>query len=248
MKHSIILLANLFFATVLAAQPIVDQANADYSAQDFQQAVQRYEQAIDSLGASAAIYYNLGNAYYRLNRIAPAILHYERALLLDPGNRDIRFNLEIARLKTIDKIEPVGEFFLAQLWGALRDHFNADQWSYIAIGTYFLFAACLFLYFFSRRIALRKTGFYAGLILLILSIAANSFAYNQKQKLTHRTTAIIFSATTTIKSTPDGSGTDLFILHEGTKVQITNHLGEWNEIETADGNIGWIQNKEIAII
>ncbi|MDR1526741.1 MAG: tetratricopeptide repeat protein [Dysgonamonadaceae bacterium] len=244
-----IILTTLFCASIsLPAQTTVEQANAAYSAKDYRQAAQLYESAINENGASAAVYYNLGNAFYRLNQIAPAILNYERALLLDPGNRDIRFNLEIARLKTVDKIEPVGEFFLAEGYNAVKNLYSADQWSYIAIVSFVLLILCLFLFFFSRRIALKKTGFYSGLALLVFCLAANVFAYNQKKKLTHRTTAIIFSATTTIKSAPDNSGTDLFILHEGTKVQITNRLGEWNEIETADGNVGWIQSKEIEVI
>jgi tetratricopeptide (TPR) repeat protein len=248
MKKNIILLLFLSLAFSLVAQTPIEQANAAYTAKDFSQAAQLYEKILDDKGASAAIYYNLGNTYYRLNKIAPAILNYERALLLDPSNRDIRFNLEIARLKTVDKIEPVGEFFIAEGYNAVRNLYNTNQWSYIAISCFILLIVCLFLFFFSRRIALKKTGFYAGWVLLVFCFAANIFAYNQKKKLTHRTTGIIFSATTTIKSAPDNSGTDLFILHEGTKIKVTNHLGEWNEIETADGNVGWIQSKEIEII
>jgi tetratricopeptide (TPR) repeat protein len=252
MKQYIISIALLFSVTGLFAETsessIIEQANAAYTEKDFPAAAQLYETALSEDGASAAVYYNLGNTYYRMNRIAQAILNYERALLLEPANRDIRFNLEIARLKTVDKIEPVGEFFLSEIINNIQNWWNTDQWSYIAIVCFFLLIVCLFLFFFSRKIILKKTGFFAGLVLLIICLASNAFAYNQKKKLTHRTTAIIFSSTTTIKSAPDNSGTDLFILHEGTKVKINNRLGEWNEIETADGNVGWIKSKEIEII
>jgi tetratricopeptide (TPR) repeat protein len=248
MKPFIISIALLFAVTGLFSQTTVEQANTAYMEKDFPLAVQLYETALSEEGASAAVYYNLGNTYYRLNKTAPAILNYERALLLDPGNRDIRFNLEIARLKTVDKIEPVGEFFLSGIYHAVQNWLTTDQWSYIAIVCFLLLIACLFLFFFSRKIALKKIGFFAGLTFLVICLFTNIFAYNQKQKLTHRTTAIIFSATTTIKSAPDNSGTDLFILHEGTKVKITNQLGDWNEIETADGNVGWIKSKEIEVI
>jgi tetratricopeptide (TPR) repeat protein len=247
MKRIALLIA-LLYPLLLAAQSVIEQANAAYAAQDFRQAAQSYETVLDENGPSATIYYNLGNAYYRLNQLAPALLNYERALLLEPGNRDIRFNLEIARLKTVDKIEPVGEFFLAQGFNALKNRYGTNTWSTLALIGFLLLIACLFLFFFSRRIALKKTGFYAGLLFLVFCLSANIFAYNQKKTLTHHTTAIIFSPTTTIKSAPDNSGTDLFILHEGTKVQVTNQLGEWNEIETADGNVGWIQSGEIEII
>jgi hypothetical protein len=175
-------------------------------------------------------------------------LNYERALLFDPGNKDIRFNLEIAKLKTVDKIEPVGRFFLTEWYDDIKNMQNTDQWTTIAIVCFILFIVCLFLFFFSRQIGLKKTGFYAGVGLLTLCIVANIFAYSQKKKLTDRNTAIIFSPTTTIKSAPDQSGTDLFILHEGAKVEITNALGDWNEIETADGNVGWIKKTEIEVI
>jgi tetratricopeptide (TPR) repeat protein len=248
MKQLILLTSLLCAILRLPAQTPVEQANTAYLAKDYQQAAQLYETTLAENGASATLYYNLGNTYYRLNKIAPAILNYERALLLDPGNRDVRFNLEIARLKTVDKIEPLGEIFFAQAYNAVKNLYSANQWSRIAVACFLAFIICLFLFSFSRRIALKKIGFYAGGLLLLLCITGNIFAYNQKKKLTHRTSAIIFSPTTTIKSAPDNSGTDLFILHEGSKVQTINQLGEWYEIETADGNVGWISNKEIEII
>ncbi|MDR0681993.1 MAG: tetratricopeptide repeat protein [Dysgonamonadaceae bacterium] len=250
LKNIIFLSFLIFIASTLSlsAQGIVEQANEAYSAGDFQKAAELYQSAINEKGESSAVYYNLGNTYYRLNQIASALLNYERALLLDPGNKDIRFNLEIAKLKTVDKIEPVGEFFLTEWFDAIRNKASTNQWSTIAIVCFIVFIVCLFLFFFSRKTGLKKTGFYAGIGLLALCIVTNVFAYGQKKKLTHRNTAIIFSPTTTIKSTPDRSGTDLFILHEGTKVKITNKLGEWHEIETVDGNVGWIKNDEIEVI
>ncbi|MDL2223979.1 tetratricopeptide repeat protein [Bacteroidales bacterium OttesenSCG-928-M06] len=249
MKKLIILLFSLLLIfTHSRAESIIDQANDAYSAANFEKAAQLYKDAINQNGESAIMYYNLGNTYYRLNQIAPAILSYERALLLDPGNKDIRFNLEIAKLKTVDKIESVGDFFLTEWFTDLRNLRNTDQWSFLGITSFLLFVVCLFLFFFSRKIILKKIGFFAGLLLVVICVFCNVFAFNQKKKLTERNTAIIFSATTTIKSSPDVSGTDLFILHEGTKVEVKNKVGDWTEIETADGNVGWIPTKEIEVI
>ncbi|MDR0686772.1 MAG: tetratricopeptide repeat protein [Dysgonamonadaceae bacterium] len=227
---------------------IISQAAELYSKGDFMAAAALYEQILKENGASAKIYYNLGNNYYKSGRIAQSILNYERALLLDPGDSDTRHNLEIARLKTVDKIEPVGEFFLTIWVRLIQNRMSTDQWSVFAIICFILLIACLFLFFFTRRIALKKLGFYSGISLLTLVIAANIFAYNGKQPQKNRCTAIILSQTTTIKSSPDSSGTDLFILHEGTKVEVKSRLNTWNEIETADGNVGWIRNEEIEII
>jgi tetratricopeptide (TPR) repeat protein len=248
MKNIIILLLFIGTAWNISAQELVLQANEAYTKGEFTQAIDLYQKVIEENGASADAYYNIGNSYYRANKIASAILYYERALLLSPGDKDIRFNLEIVRLKTIDKIEPIGEFFLTDWYNDVQNLFSTNQWSLIAWICFILFVFGLTLFFFSRKIFLKKLGFYTGLMLLALTILTNIFAYSQKKKLTDRNTAIIFAPTVNIKSSPDNSGTDLFILHEGAKVNVKNQLGEWNEIETADGNVGWIKREEIEII
>jgi tetratricopeptide (TPR) repeat protein len=248
MRKFFILLLFIGIVFSISAQNSIEQANEAYTKNEFNQAIDLYKQTIEENGISAALYYNIGNSYYRLKKIAPAILYYERALLLSPGDKDIRFNLEIAKLKTVDKIEPVDEFFLTEWYNAVKNLYNANQWSYSAIGCFILFIVCLVLFFFSRKIFLKKLGFYSGLVLLVLTITTHIFAYSQKKKLTDHNAAILFTPTVTIKSTPDSSGTDLFILHEGTKVTVKSHLGNWIEIETDDGNVGWIKNSEIEII
>lgn len=249
MKKLFYILITILFATAkLTAQDILQSANEAYAKGDYAKAVEWYEAALKENGKSATIYYNLGNSYYKVNKIASSILNYERALLLEPGNGDIRFNLEIVKLKTVDKIEPVGEFFLTSWFRAVEDSLSTDAWSRFAIVCFILLIVSLFLFFFSRSILIKKLGFYAGICLLVLVIFGNIFAYNQKKDLTQRDSAIIFVPTTTIKSSPADSGTDLFILHEGTKVRLKNKIGNWNEIETADGNVGWIKSGEIAVI
>jgi tetratricopeptide (TPR) repeat protein len=232
----------------IQAQETVQQANEAYTKGDFDQAITLYQKAIEENGVSADAYYNIGNSYYRINKIAPAILNYERALLLSPGDKDARFNLEIAKLKTVDKIEPIGEFFLTDWFLAVQNVYSTNQWGRIALTGFILFIGSLILFFFTRKVVVKKMGFYSGIVLLVLVVLANIFAYSQKKKLTDRKTAIVFAATVNIKSSPDNSGTDLFILHEGAKVEIKNQLGNWKEIETADGNVGWIKSEEIEII
>ena len=249
MKQFFILTAILFATFSLSAQDdLLKQANEAYSKSDFQSAAGFYEELLKANGASAIVYYNLGNSYYKLNKVAPSILNFERALLLEPGNKDIRFNLEIAKLKAVDRIESVENFFLTEWLRSIQNLLSTDAWSKFSIVCFILMIVCLFLFFFSRRIFVKKTGFFAGLALLICVVLGNSFAYNQKKKLTQRNEAIIFAPTTTIKSSPDNSGTDLFILHEGTKVKLKKEFDVWNEIETADGNVGWIKSSEIEMI
>jgi len=227
---------------------LLQRANEAYAQSEFQKAAGWYEELLKTNGESAIVYYNLGNSYYRLNKIAPGILNFERALLLEPGNKDIRFNLEIAKLKAVDKIEAVDDFFLTEWFREIQNLLSTDAWSNFSITCFILLIICLFLFFFSRRIFIKKLGFYVGLGLFVGVVFGNCFAYNQKKKLTRRNEAIIFAPTTTIKSSPDNSGTDLFILHEGTKVKLKNKLSNWDEIETADGNVGWIRSSEIEVI
>jgi len=250
MKKQFFILVIIFSAifNLSAQNDLLKQANEAYAKSDFQTAADSYEKLLKENGESATIYYNLGNSYYKLNKVAPSILNYERALLLEPGNADIRFNLEIAKLKAVDKIEPIGDFFLTEWFRHIQNLLSTDVWSKLSIACFILLIGCLFLFFFTRRTFIKKGGFYVGIGLLVVVVFGNIFAYNQKKKLTLRDAAIIFVPTTTIKSSPDNSGTDLFILHEGTKVKLKNKLGNWNEIVTADGNVGWINNSEIEVI
>jgi len=250
MKQFFILTAILFATFRLSAQnDLLKQANEAYSKSDFQTAAGLYEQLLKANGESATVYYNLGNCYYKLNKVAPSILNYERALLLEPGDNDIRFNLEIAKLKTVDKIEPVESFFLTEWFRSIQNLLSTDAWSKFSITCFILMLIGLFFFFFSRRVFIKKLGFFIALGLLVGVVLGNSFAYNQKNKLTQRNEAIILTPTITIKSSPDNSGTDLFILHEGTKIKLKNNkLDDWNEIVTADGNVGWIKSSEFEVI
>ncbi len=224
------------------------EADSSYIRGQYQQAITQYE-ALLKQGASADLYYNLGNAYYRTENIPEAVLNYERALLLSPGDRDIRFNLQIARSKTFDKIVPESEMFFVTWYRSLVSMLSVDGWARTALISLALTIILLLVYLFSERIWLRKAGFFGGVALLVLFVGANIFAWQQKKDLLNRKGAIIFAPAVTVKSTPAANGTDLFILHEGTKVVITDgSMKEWKEIRLADGKEGWIESKHIRVI
>ena len=224
------------------------EADSAYVRGQYQQAIRDYE-ALLKQGASAELYYNLGNAYYRTENIPEAVLNYERALLLSPGDRDIRFNLQIARSKTFDKIVPESEMFFVTWYRSLVSLMSVDGWARTALIALALTIVLLLVYLFSYRIWLRKTGFFGGVVLLLLFVGSNIFAWQQKKDLLNRKGAIIFAPAVTVKSTPAVNGTDLFILHEGTKVVITDgSMRDWKEIRIADGKEGWIESKHIRVI
>ena len=219
-----------------------------YIRQQYQQAIADYE-ALLKQGVSADIYYNLGNAYYRTDNITRAVLNYERALLLSPGDRDIRFNLQLARSKTIDKITPESEMFFVTWYRTLVNVMSVDGWarmSLVSLAVAIILALC---YLFTSRVWMQKTGFFGALLMLMLFAVSNIFAWQQKDQLVNRTGAIVMSPAVQVKSTPSKNGTDLFILHEGTKVEITDSsMKEWKEIRIADGKEGWIEASKIELI
>lgn len=237
-----------FFSPLTSHAVTKAEADSAYVRGQYQQAIAQYEELLKQ-GASADLYYNLGNAYYRTENIPEAVLNYERALLLSPGDRDIRFNLQIARSKTFDKIVPESEMFFVTWYRALVNLTSVDGWARTALISLALTIILLLVYLFSERLWLRKAGFFGGVALLLLFVVANIFAWQQKKELLNRKGAIIFAPAVTVKSTPAANGTDLFILHEGTKVEITDgSMKEWKEIRIADGKEGWIEAKHIRVI
>lgn len=231
-------------------QSNVTKAEGDsaYMRDDYASAIQIYENLLKK-GEAADVYYNLGNSYYKAGDIAKAILSYERALLLQPGNADIRANLEIARSKTIDKVVPVPEIFFVSWAKSLINCMSIDAWAKLGVVFFVLLLVSLYLFFFSRQIVWKKTGFIAGLVLLAFVILSNVFASQQKSELTNRNDAVVLSPSVTVRSTPSDSGTSLFILHEGHKVEIKdNSMREWKEIRLEDGKVGWVPAFAIEVI
>ena len=242
------LIALLLLLPLGASAQTKSEADSAYAAGHYQKAVAIYEQLLNQ-GASADLYYNLGNAYYRSENITRAVLNYERALLLSPGDRDIRFNLQLARSKTIDKIVPESEMFFVTWYHSLVNLMSVDGWAMTAIVSLALLIVLFLIYLFSEQVWLRKVGFFGGFALLLVFVLSNIFANAQKQELLHRKGAIVVASSVAVKSTPARNGTDLFILHEGTKVVITDgSMKDWKEIRLADGKEGWIESKKIELI
>ena len=159
------------------SQTTLTQANEAYGQEDYIKAIELYEQTLREQGVSSDLYYNLGNAYYKHNEFAKAILNYERALLLNPGNEDARFNLEMANTHIVDKIDPVGKFFLSVWIDSLRNFLSSNTWAVIGIVSFLLFIGGLYLYLFSKSVKAKKFGFFGGIILFLIAVLANWFAW-----------------------------------------------------------------------
>lgn len=222
-----------------------NNADAEFAKGNYQQAIVDYQELLKQ-GVSAEIYYNMGNAYYRLDKITQAVLAYERALLLSPSDDDIRFNLQMARSKTIDKITPASEMFFVTWYRSLVNMMSVDGWAYTAILSMILVLVLVLVYLFTEKIWKRKIGFFGGIFFLILFVFANVFAYQQRCELTERNGAIVVVPSVPVKETPATNSTSLFYLHEGTRVEITDRsLNQWRGIRLADGREGWLTSNQI---
>jgi tetratricopeptide (TPR) repeat protein len=227
----------------------IEKGNQHYLDGEYELAAAAYQSIIDSGYASAELYYNLGNAHYKSHNITMALVNYERAHILDPKDPDIQNNLQVAREFVVDRIEVLPEFFLRKAWVGFVKIFDADVWGVLSLLAFFSALALFLVYFFSRRPALRRLSFWLALAFIFVSISTLVFAGQQEKFVTRHNQAIILTPSLTIKSSPDEeSGTDLFLLHEGTKVTVADELGEWREVVLSDGNRGWLKESDLILL
>ena len=200
-------------------------------------------------GVAAEVYYNLGNCYYKQDKIPLAVLNYERAFLLDPGDGDIRANLALARGKTIDKVVPPSEMFFVTWWRDLINCMSMNEWAILGIVSFVLMLFGILAYMFVSHLGVRKVGIYGAMVLLVVAVIANLAAVSQHISQTHRDTAIILSPAVTVKSSPSEKSTDLFLIHEGSKVEILDgSMKEWMEVKFEEGKQGWVPIKALEVI
>ena len=227
MKLLLILLTTLFA-----------DANAQYAEGNYAEAATQYEQILQEQ-PTAEVYYNLGNAYFKQGELAQSILAYERALRLKPSFKDAKHNLQFAQSRIIDNIEDTQSFFLSNWLKAIRNALGQRVWM---VGSIILFIMALvgfFLFAFSQTLWLRKTAFYCSVVALVVSVMACANAGSLYQRDTQRSEAIITQGIVNAKSSPDRSGNDLFTVHEGTKVEIHEVIGDWCCVHVGN-NIGWM--------
>ncbi len=225
-----------------------EAADEAYGREQYDSAIVIYQHLLEQ-GASASVYYNLGNCYYKKGEIARAVLNYERAARLAPRDADVRFNLELARSKTVDKITPESEMFFVTWYRALVSSMRADEWGRLAVGAFCLMLISVGIYLFATRMAFKKSGFFVALLMLLATALTNIFAYQQRQFALRQTNAIVMTSPVVVRSTPNDSGTELFVLHEGTHVTIVdNSMKEWCEIRLADGKQGWMRREQMETI
>lgn len=209
--------------------------------------IEEMESVLASGQESVQIYYNLGYSYYKEGELAKAILNFERAHRLAPSDEDIIYNLEQAYAMT-DKLQEIETVFFVRWWDALCNTMSSDGWAILFVVVFILMLSGVALFLFSDRVSLRKTGFFSALALLVVAIFSLSVSIQQRDKIDNSKDAIIMTPSVTLSTAPDNNGSELVVLHAGTKVYIVSRLGEWCEVRLKDGNVGWIKIEHIEII
>ena len=240
-----ILFILLIPAGAFAQDSLLVKANKLYASREYSQAIEIYQEILNGDKESAEVYYNLGNAYYKTEKYTQAIINYERAKLLAPNDEDIQFNLDLANQHVVDAINPLPKVFFIRWWNNFTNRFSSDEWAKISVTAFIMMLVLAGFFFFSSTASVKKVSFWLGIIVLAFSIFSFNFAARQKKRMTEHKFAIITQSSVTVKSSPSENGTDLFLIHEGLKVEITDTLGTWQEIRLADGNQGWLQENNI---
>lgn len=234
MKRIVIITLTLLLCPWCIRCAMGQDADSLYAAGEYKQAAELYAQTPTAEG-----YYNLGNAYFKQGELALAILAYERCLRIAPNMKDAKYNLAFAQSRITDNIEDTQAFFISSWLRTVRNQLREGTWRWISIILFWLVLVCLMFFTLSKEAWLRKTAFYTGLVALIFSGIALANASSLHQRDTLRQEAIITQGIVNAKSSPDRSGTDLFTVHEGTKVTIHETLGDWCNIHVGN-NVGWI--------
>lgn len=227
---------------------MMEQANQFYSTAAYQEAAEQYESILASGYESAVLYFNLGNSYFKLNDIPSAVLFYEKARKLDPTDDDIKFNLDLANSRIIDKMEPLPEFFLKTWWSAMRDIFSSNQWANLGLAGFILGLAAALLFIISSSVFARKLAFWTGVFFISAMSVSFIFSISSYREYSKKSSGIIFTPTVTVKSSPAENSVDLFVIHEGTKVFITDKVEGWSEVRLANGNVGWVMTDSFRLI
>ena len=221
-------------------EELLIKANELYNESAYDSALVVYESIVNNGYSSSALYYNMGNTYYKLRNYPLAILYYEKSLKLDQNNEDTKHNIEIAQAFLSDKIEPVPELFIKTWWNKLGNMFTINTWALLSLIVIALFLIFLFLYLTARTRVLKKTSFFSAIILMVLVICTLSISSKKYKYISSQGEGIIMVPTITVKSSPSSSSVDLFVLHEGAKVVILDNTADWEKIKIANGSIGWL--------
>jgi ABC-type multidrug transport system fused ATPase/permease subunit len=255
MTKKIILVLLLLFGALIAEtssgmeiNQLFTQANQQYRAGNFKTAIKLYESILKQGYESAAVYYNLGNSYFRENHIGLAVLNYEKAQKLKPRDADIQYNLELANLKVVDRVELPPRFFLFEWWSRFKNYFSMNQLAYLMVILFFISIVLIIAWLFIANDRIRRILVGVTIFTVLVTILFASIFFMRLRETSRHPEAVILAQTVNVFSAPDETSTNVFVLHEGSKVALDDQRGEWVKMSLPDGKTGWIRNEAIGII
>jgi tetratricopeptide (TPR) repeat protein len=243
MKHLVYIV--VFITSFGFAQSGFEKGNVLYQKGQYEQAIQAYESVLDSHQQSAELYFNLGNCYYKLNKVAPAIYNYEKALVLAPEDADITNNLKFAQKLTIDEVKDVPKVGFAKLLRDFTGIYHFNTWALISVVFGLLFLGFFIGYYFSPSTRSKRIFFFGMFVWIVSLLVSLGAAIFEKNHFVNDRPAIVFAEVTEVKSEPQKASPATFTLHEGTKVFVLETLGKWKKIQLTDGTEGWIESPAI---
>ena len=246
----VLLLGVVTISSSLAQTPeqLFETGNSQYAQNNFEAAIVNYEKVLESGYASAAVYYNLANANYKLNRIAASVYNYEKALALKPNDKEIKNNLQFAQNMTIDAITPLPQNIFKKWYNQILGIFTIDGWATVTVVFILIFTLSFLIYFFNKGVGSKRIFFTVSFVALGLGVLSLALSFQAKSNENNREFAIVFSPEAEVKSEPNNTSEQTFILHEGTKVRVLEQQADWQLIRLADGKEGWIASVAIKIL
>jgi tetratricopeptide (TPR) repeat protein len=240
----------LFFALVPAqaqTDELVVRAQDAYAKGAYGEALALY----DSVGremSSASLYFNIGNCHMKLGDVPSAILHYERAIRLQPGSEDIQANLDLARTQVVDRVNQLPAFTLGSVWDRVRGGKDVDQWARRSLWACLLLFGLAIAFVLVQRPAVKRVLLIAVALSAVITVTAMVLAGYRLAEVNDRSQAIIMMPKVDVLAEPRIGATTVFVLHEGTKVSVLQEQNGWYEVKLSSGSVGWAAPASLVII
>ena len=227
---------------------LASQAQEQYSNGEYEKAIELYQQ-VEANGKQAfELFYNMGNCFYKTGKYPKAILYYEKAKKLNADDEDLLYNLALANQFVVDKFDQVPTLTVTKWYQNFVNSLASNSWAGISLVSFLILLVCAGAFFTVSSLGLKKASLSIGIVMLLLSLFSFIFSSQQKGYSEQLREAIVFASSITVKSTPDKTGTELFVLHEGTKVTVVEALDKWRKIKMSDGNVGWVPSDAVEVI